>query len=86
MDAKSSDEFVLIGDFNTPHITWLKKGDTLGYSAVSPQDNKANYLIDFVNVFGLGQFNGIPIAAIGISISSYPQLNVPRVKLNHYVH
>ncbi|XP_045450173.1 uncharacterized protein LOC123658926 [Melitaea cinxia] len=60
MDAKSTDEFVLIGDFNTPHITWMKNGDTLGYSAVSPQDNKANYLIEFVSVCGLVQFNGIP--------------------------
>ncbi|KAG7309384.1 hypothetical protein JYU34_005343 [Plutella xylostella] len=59
LKAKETDEFLLVGDFNTPNITWSHSLNSSELSPNNPSDIKATLLIDNAKICNLSQFNNI---------------------------
>ncbi|KAL0808935.1 hypothetical protein ABMA28_012596 [Loxostege sticticalis] len=58
--ANPTDEFVLIGDFNTPKVNWSADSGSLSLlPVVVSQDDKTKCLLEFINETNLKQYNGI---------------------------
>lgn len=54
------DRFLLLGDFNTPNITWEKHDHHSFLIPTSPLDKKAILLVETITICNLVQFNTIP--------------------------
>ncbi|CAH2207777.1 jg26218, partial [Pararge aegeria aegeria] len=55
-----SQQFLLIGDFNTPAVTWILNSDASGLTpSLSQDNNKTHLLLDMLDTCGLYQFNHV---------------------------
>ena len=59
-DSNLEDNFLLLGDFNTPNVAWEKQNDVAGLAPCNPLDRKATLLVETVSTCNLTQFLAIP--------------------------
>ncbi|KAL0860012.1 hypothetical protein ABMA27_010327 [Loxostege sticticalis] len=61
LKTQSTDEFIIIGDFNTPNMTWLASSSSLDLSPnCITSDIKTNCLLELMTLCNLKQYNGNP--------------------------
>lgn len=60
LELISEDNVLLLGDLNTPNITWERQDDFTPLVPINPQDRKASLLLETVNICNLTQLNTIP--------------------------
>lgn len=54
------DEFLCIGDFNTPDITWTKSIDSNAMTPIHSHGQKADLLLETIHLCNFNQYNNIP--------------------------
>jgi hypothetical protein len=59
LDAVPTDEFIIIGDFNTPNVTWQLSDKFLVPTLSGLPDFKSNSLLEFMTLCNLKQYNPI---------------------------
>lgn len=60
LESDDTDEFLCIGDFNTPNIQWSESPTLSHLIPSSETDKRSVLLLDTMTLCGLNQFNGIP--------------------------
>ncbi|CAK1551073.1 unnamed protein product, partial [Leptosia nina] len=55
-----ADRFLILGDFNLPHISWTPSGDDMPLIPSNYTSNNECLFVDEICTMGLGQYNGVP--------------------------
>lgn len=55
-----NDDFLVLGDFNTPNLTWTRTAASTFVTPTLPRDRKADLLMESISVCNMTQFNNIP--------------------------
>lgn len=60
--SDDAEEFVCIGDYNTPGLSWSKELNSIALKASPAHDTKSHLLLDTMSICHLSQYNSIPNA------------------------
>lgn len=60
LNVAPGDDFVVLGDFNAANITWSKQTASTSLIPLNPQDRRACFLLETMDLCNLSQFNSIP--------------------------
>lgn len=60
LNAKESESFLIVGDFNTRNLTWTRSITSMALAPSDPLDFKARLLMETLSICNLTQFQNIP--------------------------